>query len=276
MDGKNGKYSVLMSVYNKEIPEYLDGSMDSMWNQTIPVDDFVLVCDGPLNPELEQVIQEQKQSHGETLQVVRLEEGQGLGKALNYGMQFCKHEIIARMDSDDISKPERMEKQLEAMEKYQADLVGSAVDEFEDNIENVKATRRMVETSEEIRKYIGKRNPFNHPTMVYVKSAVLQAGGYMDCPFFEDYYLWARMIQAGKIGYNVPESLLYMRAGAKMYQRRGGLAYGKLAFKFRRKLRKMGVSSFGQYVVSAYGQFLVCLIPNFMREFFYQKFLRKK
>ena len=178
-----------------------------------------------------------------------------MGKALNYGMQFCKHEIIARMDSDDISKPERMEKQLEAMEKYQADLVGSAVDEFEDNIENVKATRRMVETSEEIRKYIGKRNPFNHPTMVYVKSAVLQAG---------------------KIGYNVPESLLYMRAGAKMYQRRGGLAYGKLAFKFRRKLRKMGVSSFGQYVVSAYGQFLVCLIPNFMREFFYQKFLRKK
>ena len=254
---------------------YLEESMNSMWNQTIPVDDFVLVCDGKLNAGLEQVIEKQKFSHGEILQVVRLEQGQGLGKALNYGMQFCKHELIARMDSDDISKPERIERQLAAMEKYQADLVGSAVDEFEDSVDRIKATRRMVETSREIRAYIGKRNPFNHPTMVYKKSAVLQAGGYMDCPFFEDYYLWARMIQAGCVGYNVPESLLYMRAGTDMYQRRGGLTYGKLAFQFRRKLRKMGISSFTQYVVSAYGQLLVCLIPNGMRVFFYQKFLRK-
>lgn len=275
MKEKYRKYSVLMSVYEKESPEYLNISMDSMWNQTIPVDDFVLVCDGPLNTGLEQVIQKQKQAHGETLQVVRLEEGQGLGKALNYGMKFCKNQIIARMDSDDISKPERMEKQLRAMEKHQANLVGSAVDEFEDTTDNVKGTRRMVETSEEIRSYIGKRNPFNHPTMIYEKKAVLEAGGYMDCPFFEDYYLWARMIQAGNVGYNVPESLLYMRAGADMFQRRGGLAYGKLAFRFRKKLRKMGISSFSQYVVSAYGQFLVCLIPNGMRVFFYRKFLRR-
>lgn len=268
-------YSVLMSVYYKEKAEYLKESMESIWAQSCPTDDFVLVCDGGLTPQLNQVIDEQKKKHKKTLQVIRLEQGVGLGRALNHGMKYCTHEIIARMDSDDISKTQRMERQLMAMEEQQADMVGSAVEEFTDSIEQVTVIRKMPETSEEIRSFAGKRNPFNHPSMMYRKSAVLAAGGYQDCPMFEDYYLWARMLKAGFQGYNLQESLLYMRAGADMYQRRGGFTYAKLSFQFRTKLKRMGISTWSEYFVSAFGQVFISLIPNGMREIFYRKFLRK-
>ena len=269
------KYSVLMSVYHKEKAEYLKQSMDSIWKQTLPTDDFVLVCDGLLTEELENVIQNQQKLHKDSLVVVRLEQGVGLGKALNYGMKYCKYNIIARMDSDDISKPERMETQLKKMGEKNADIVGSSVAEFSTSIEEVVSTRKMPETHEEIIKFVGKRNPFNHPSIMYKKDAVEAVGGYLDCPFFEDYYLWARMLREGCSGYNIPESLLYMRAGSEMYQRRGGFSYAVTAFKFRTKLKRMGVSTWKQYIISALGQVIVCLIPNSFREKFYQKFLRK-
>ena len=269
------KYSVLMSVYHKEKAEYLKESMDSIWSQTVPTDNFVLVCDGSLTEELESVIQKQQKFHKDSLVVVRLEQGVGLGKALNYGMQYCKHNLIARMDSDDICKKHRMEIQLKKIDEQKADIVGSSVEEFSASIEEVKVTRKMPETHEEIMSFVGKRNPFNHPSIMYKKDAVKVAGGYLDCPFFEDYYLWARMLKVGCIGYNIPESLLYMRAGSEMYQRRGGFSYAITAFKFRTKLKRMGVSTWKQYFVSAFGQVFVCLIPNSLREKFYQRFLRK-
>lgn len=270
------QYSVLMAVYHKEKAEYLKASMDSIWNQTIPTDNFVLVCDGTLTEELEEEIKEQQKFHKHSLSVVRLEESVGLGRALNYGMQYCNHTIIARMDSDDISKPYRMEIQLEVMKKEEADIVGSSVEEFSGSTEEIQAVRKMPQTHEEIIGFLGKRNPFNHPSIMYKKSAVEAVEGYLDCPFFEDYYLWARMLKAGYKGYNVPDSLLYMRAGQNMYQRRGGFRYAITAFKFRTKLKKMGISNWKQYLVSAFGQVFVCLIPNSFREKFYQKFLRSK
>lgn len=269
------QYSVLMSVYKKEKAQYLQQSMESIWNQSRTTNNFVLVCDGELTEELNQIIISQKERYGERLEVVRLEQGVGLGKALNHGMKYCKHDIIARMDSDDISKPERMEKQLQVLESEKADLVGSAVEEFHENTENILAVRQMPRTHQEILDFVGKRNPFNHPSIMYRKSAVEAVGGYLDFPLFEDYYLWARMLKTGYRGYNIPESLLYMRAGADMYQRRGGLKYAVLAFKFRTKLKQMGVSNWKQYFVSAFGQVVVCLIPNKLREKFYEKFLRK-
>ena len=268
-------YSVLMSVYYKEKAEFLEASMESIWAQSCPTDNFVLVCDGALTPELDRVIEQQQKKHRKNLIVTRLEQGVGLGRALNHGMEYCTHEIIARMDSDDISKPKRMERQLKAMQEHNADMTGSAVEEFTDSIQQLTVVRKMPETAEEIRRFAGKRNPFNHPSMMYKKNAVLAVGGYQDCPMFEDYYLWARMLKAGYQGYNIQESLLYMRAGADMYQRRGGLRYAKLSFQFRTKLKKMGISTWQEYFVSAFGQIIISLIPNSMREIFYRKFLRK-
>lgn len=269
------QYSVLMSVYYKEKAQYLEQSMESIWNQSCPTDNFVLVCDGELSKELEQVVAQQKQKYKDRLTVVSLQESVGLGKALNQGMKYCKHNIVARMDSDDISKPERIMKQLQAMKKHNVVIVGSAVEEFSGTTEQIMAVRKMPETSEEIRKFAAKRNPFNHPSIIYQKNVVEAVGGYLDCPFFEDYYLWGRILKAGYDGYNIDESLLYMRAGKDMYQRRGGLHYAKLAVSFRWKLHKMGVSRLQDFVISAGGQVLVCLIPNKLRAEFYRKFLRK-
>ena len=269
------QYSVLMSVYHKEKAEFLKQSMESIWNQTYPTDNFVLVCDGVLTKELQQVIARQKQKYQDKLEVLKLPESVGLGKALNYGMGHCKHNIVARMDSDDISKPKRMEMQLKAMEERRVVIVGSAVEEFTDTTLHVTAVRKMPENSEEIKRFAAKRNPFNHPVVMYQKDAVEAVGGYLDCPFFEDYYLWGRMLKAGYQGYNIPESLLYMRAGQDMYQRRGGVRYAKLAISFRWKLHKMGISGWKDFLISAGGQLMVCLIPNTLRTRFYKKFLRK-
>lgn len=269
------QYSVLMSVYHKEAADNLEMSMNSIWNQSVPTHNFVLVCDGVLSKQLEEVIEKQQKLHKKDLVVARLEESVGLGKALNHGLKYCKNDVVARMDSDDISKRDRMEKQLMVLHEQKADLVGTAVEEFDTTIENVIAVRKMPETHQEILNFVGKRNPFNHPSMMYRKSAVESAGGYMDFPFFEDYYLWARMLKQGCIGYNIPESLLHMRSGSDMYQRRGGLEYAILAFKFRTKLKQMGVSKWKDYLLSAFGQVFVCLIPNEWRKKFYQRFLRR-
>lgn len=269
------KYSVLMSVYYKEKAEYLEQSMESIWNQSVPTDDFVLVCDGKLTKELEQVIAAQKAKYPDRLTVVPLPKSVGLGNALNIGIKRCKYNIVARMDSDDISKVDRMEKQLRAKQQQDAVIVGSAVEEFSESVQQIKAIRKMPQTNEEIRKFAARRNPFNHPSVMYERTVVEAVGGYKDCPLFEDYYLWARILKAGYQGYNIPESLLYMRAGEEMYQRRGGFHYATLAVRFRWKLHRMGISGLGDFILSAGGQVIVCLIPNKLRAGFYKKFLRK-
>ena len=115
-------YSVLMSVYKKENPEYLKTAIDSMLNQSVATNDFVLVCDGPLTDSLDEVISNFEKTNPGLFNVVRLPENKGLALALNEGITHCKNEIVARMDSDDFSKPDRIEKQLKAMDETGADI----------------------------------------------------------------------------------------------------------------------------------------------------------
>lgn len=269
------KYSVLMSVYGKEKAVYLDASIRSILSQTVPASDFVLVCDGPLNDLLEEVIHKYKEQYPELLQIIRLKKCGGLGNALNEGLQQCKCELVARMDSDDISMADRCEKQLEVMKRLQVDIVSGGVWEFEDSIEEVTAYRALPEKHDEIMKYAKKRNPFNHPCIMYRKSMVETAGGYKDFPFFEDYYLWVRMLRCGAKAYNIQEPLLYMRAGEGMYARRGGKSYAGDMFRFRWYMKKTGFSGWDDFLVSTGGQLLICLIPNKMRKMIYKKLLRK-
>ena len=126
----NYQYSVLMSVYHKENAEYLRTAMDSIWNQTVPTDDFVLVCDGPLNEGLDAVIEKMVEEHPDTLHVVRLEKNSGLGNALNEGIKHCRHELVARMDSDDISRPDRNERQLKVFQEHPDTSVVSGIVEI--------------------------------------------------------------------------------------------------------------------------------------------------
>ena len=267
-------FSVLLSVYRKENPEYLKQSIDSIFTQTVPPTEIVMVEDGPLTDELYKVLDGYKKDP--RWKAVPLPENVGLGKALNAGLEACSYELVARMDTDDIAKPERFEKQLAA---FAADpelsLCGTQAAEFRDTPENVTAHKKVPLTDEEIRQYARKRNPFNHPTVMYKKSEVLRAGSYQHAMWFEDYYLWARMLAQGSKTRNLPEELLWFRAGEDMFGRRGGFKYVKSAVSVKSKIWKLGVSGFGDFLVSAGGQVVVGLMPNGLRRRFYQKFLRK-
>lgn len=267
-------YSVLMSVYHKEKPEYLRAAIDSILNQSIKTNDFVIVCDGPLNEGLDNVIADYVRTVPGLFNIYRLSRNMGLAKALNNGILQCKNEIIVRMDSDDISAPNRVEKQLVAMNRHNADIVGSNIIEFTESITNTGSTRNVPETNDEINEFAKKRSPFNHPSVMYKKEAVVAAGFYEDYRFFEDYNLWTTMLRKGCKGYNVQENLLFMRGGQDMYKRRGGMGYVKCIFRFQNHLRKTGFISCWRFLYGVTSRSIVSIIPNGIRVGIYKKLLR--
>ncbi len=273
---KYENYSVLMSVYYKENSEYLKQAIESIQAQTFPTDDFVLVCDGPLNQELDSVIKKKQQEMKNILNVVRLKKNAGLGNALNKGIQQCKNELVARMDSDDISYPDRCEKQLTVFNTYpEISVCSGIVEEFATNPKVVESRRVPPETHAEIREFAKVRNPFNHPCVMYKKTDVEAVGSYKDFYLLEDYYLWVRMIMAGYQGYNLQEPLLHMRAGTDMYIRRGGLKYAKTQEKLFRFMKNNGFISKGQYIKNCVIRGESSLAPNWLRKFVFEKVLRK-
>ncbi|MCI8326335.1 MAG: glycosyltransferase [Lachnospiraceae bacterium] len=270
------QYSVLMSVYIKENAIYFEKSIESMLKQSISPTDFVIVCDGPLTEELNKVIEEKRKENPELFQIIRIEKCGGLGNALAKGIQYCKNDLVARMDSDDISAKERCEKQLQIFEMEDVEIVGSNILEFEGDISNTKFERCVPKTDTEIKKFARRRNPFNHPSVMLKKAAVLSAGNYQDYKGFEDYFLWIRMLNQGMKGYNIQENLLYMRTDAGMYGRRGGFDYACRALKMRWKIYKTGYSSLEDFFVSGLGQLIVAVVPLRLRKGLYEKILRKR
>ena len=268
-------YSVLMSVYYKENAHFFEESIQSMLKQNVAPKDFVIVCDGKLTKELDDVIDRMVQSYKDLFQIVRIDTCGGLGNALNKGISYCKFELVARMDADDIAKPNRMEKQLKVISEKNVDIISGTIEEFDKTTDNIVARRELPENHEDILKFAKQRNPFKHPCVCFKKQAVFDAGSYKEFPLFEDYYLWARMLKNGAIGYNIKEPILFMRAGEGMYARRGGFAYAKKALKFRWHLKKMGLSSTFDFIKSAGGQAVVSIMPNKLRQIFYKKVLRK-
>lgn len=272
-----GNYSVLMSVYYKEHPEYLRQSMQSIYDQTIPTDDFVLICDGPLSPALDTVITDMQKIFGFRLHVIRLLKNGGLGNALNVGMQQCKNNLVARMDSDDISRPNRCESQLAVFRDHpEFSLVSGIVEEFSDTIDHVTVRRIVPEQQADILAFAKKRNPFNHPCIMYKKNDVEAAGGYQDFYLLEDYYLWIRMLQQGFIGYNLQEPLLWMRAGSDMYKRRGGWKYFLSQHKLLSYMHQSKFISYSQYLMSIFIRLGVAMAPNNCRSFIFNNILRRK
>lgn len=271
------KYSVLMSVYYKEKPEWLEYSIQSMLDQTIFPDEFVLVKDGPLGDGLEKVITKFMKQYPDLFNIIELKENVGLGPALQIGIENCKNEYIARMDSDDYCLPNRIEKQFEVFAgDCELGLVGTNVEEFEGNIKNVNCHVILPETHEEIYKFSKKRCPFRHPSLLYKKSEVLKAGNYRKFYLCEDYDLYVRMLRAGCKCYNIQKALVYMRIGSDFYKRRGGFKYMKTILKFKNEQLKIGYFSLGDYLKSTIPHIAVCLMPNSMRDWVYRNLLRKK
>ncbi|MEE1279959.1 MAG: glycosyltransferase [Oscillospiraceae bacterium] len=265
-------YSVLMSVYEKEEPLFLRQSVESMFAQSVLPEQFVLVIDGPVPEALESEINVLCERFDITL--CPLSQNVGLGKALNAGLSVCRNEIVARMDSDDIAFPDRIEMQLELMQRENADIVSAVVAEFEQSTDRVTAARLVPETHDEIMKYVRKRNPFNHPAVVYKKSVVESVGGYQDYPLFEDYELFARALANGAVGANVQQPLVYMRAGSGMYDRRGGREYAKKILRFYKRLRQLSLCGFKENITCVLPRAAVALAPAPVRRFVYKIFLR--
>lgn len=269
------KYSVLMSVYHKEQPEYLRDSINSMLNQTIEPDEIVLVKDGPLTEALEKVIYEYKDNP--ILNVVELKENVGLGKALNIGLTKCKNEIVARMDTDDISEVERCETQIKFFEDPSISVVGSSVAEFIDNTNNVIAYKSVVEDHEQITRDMKYRNPMNHPTVMFRKKDVESVGSYKHWFLNEDYFLWIRMLEKGFRFKNINKPLVKMRITDETYMRRGGWKYfitQKNLFDYMLKNKIIGLK---EYIYNNSVRFIArVLIPNRVRKYLYLHLLRKK
>ena len=272
---KNIEFSVLMSVYIKENPEYLRECFESLLLQTVQPKEWVIVEDGPLTVALYTVLDEYQDKFPGLIKRVPLGKNMGLGLALKEGVKHCASELIARMDTDDICVPDRFEKQLAEFEKDKAlDICGSHIIEFEGDIQNVLSKRMVPLTNEEIIQYQRRRSAYNHMTVMFKKSTVLRAGNYEHAPLMEDDMLWTRLIIAGAKGKNIDDYLVYARTGLAMIDRRGGYAYFKKYKASRKKVYQLGLATYGDYIYTLLVQFVVALCPSAIRRFIFTKLLR--
>ena len=266
------KFSVLMSIYKKEEPSYFKRAMQSIWDeQTVKPDEIVLVQDGPLTDGLYEVINEWKVKIGETFKTISLKKNVGLGDALNEGIKHCSYELIARMDTDDISLPDRFEKQLKVFENSDVDICSSWVSEFDSDEKEIVSYRKIPEKHDEIVRFSRNRCPINHPAVMYKKSVLENAGGYKKMMWFEDYYLWARMIMNGAKFFNIQEPLVNMRAGYNQLERRGGLNYAIEEFKFLKRLKEIKFLSTSQFIKSVLIRFVARILPKSLLKNIYKK-----
>lgn len=272
------KFSVLMSVYIKENPVYLDLALKSnLEEQILKPNEFVLVCDGGLTKELDAVIDKYQKRYPNIFFVYRLKDNVGLGVALNYGLEKCTYELIARSDSDDICDEHRFAIQVEFM-KNNTDVVavGSAIDEFEDDVLKIKDIKYMPVGKSDILKSMVSRNPINHMSVMFRKAAVLNVGSYVHLPYLEDYYLWARLVGEGYRIENINQVLVHARVGNGMVKRRGNKKYIKSWKQLDTYMLKKGLISHRQMIVN---MFLVCVfvfIPDSFREWLYHSILRNR
>jgi glycosyltransferase involved in cell wall biosynthesis len=265
-------YSVLISTYIKDNPQFLKEALNSIYLQSFPPTEVVLVKDGQLTIELEGVIQEYCLKL--PLKIISLNRNKGLGKALKKGLKACSHEIVIRMDSDDVAHIQRMEKLILFFQKNNDyDIVGSFIEEFLVIPGDLKRLKKVPENHHEIVSFSKFRSPFNHPSVAFRKSAVLDSGNYKSMLFFEDYYLWLRLIKSGAKCYNIQEPLLYFRTGTDLVKRRGGLNYAVLEYKFFRKAFKKDLISMNIFLVSLL-RFPLRILPVWLLSFVYSWILR--
>jgi GT2 family glycosyltransferase len=274
--GEPEPFSLLLSTYGGDDPAFLrDAFVSTVEEQTRRPDEVVLVQDGPVPDALAETIVELIAHSPVPVKHVVMDANVGLGPALDAGLEACAHEIVARMDADDVSRPDRFEHQLPLVEAG-ADIVGSGLLEFGASIDEVVGRRTPPTDPDEIRRVIRFRDPFNHPTVVYRRSAVLGAGGYTDMALMEDYLLFTRMIDAGARPANVAEPLVYYRVGAGAYARRGGMQLLRSELALQRRFRDLGITSRGEYLRNVVVRGGYRLVPEGVRKVAYRSLLANR
>ncbi|MBD3789201.1 MAG: glycosyltransferase [Campylobacterales bacterium] len=242
------KFSVLISVYYKEKPSFLEEALSSIENQTVKADEIVLVKDGPLTNGLDEVIVRHADASQIPYIVLALEKNVGLGTALAKGVDACRYEWIARMDGDDIAMPDRFEKQIDYLSNHpDIDILGTWISEFEDDPVRSSGERKPPQRHEDIVSYAKYRNPINHMTVMFRKSAVKSVGNYVPMNGFEDYFLWIRLLQKGYRFANINEILVNARTGRTMILRRQGWNYFQNEWNFQKTVWERGFLSMYEY-----------------------------
>lgn len=271
---KKTQFSVSMCVYGKDDPQWFDRAVASVLDQTAPPDELVLVVDGPVPRELDQIIG--KYETLDPVRVIRLEVNQGHGNARRIGLENCSYELVALMDADDISVPDRFEKQVAVFEADETvAIAGGQIMEFVEDVERPVGFRTVPLADKEIKEYLKKRCPFNQVTVMFRKSEVFRAGGYLDWYCDEDYYLWIRMHLAGMKFANLPDVLVNVRVGEDMYNRRGGWKYFCSEWKLQNFMLKNKVIGLPIYVMNVAKRLIVqVLLPQRLRGWVFRKFAR--
>ena len=270
-------FSVLMSLYIKEKPEYVIECFESLLNQTVKSNEWVIVEDGPLTKEMYELLDDYQCKYPGLIKRIPLSQNKGLGLALREGVLNCSNDLIARMDTDDIARKDRFEIQTKEFEKNPfLDICGSHIQEFEGTIDNIISKRNVPLTQDEIYHYQKKRSAFNHMTVMFKKHSVINAGNYEHCPLMEDDMLWCKMFLKKCVAMNIDDYLVYARVGKDMYNRRGGLAYFKKYKNAKKQIYSLRYSSYWNYIYTVSIQFLICIVPTNLRKFLFINLLRKE
>lgn len=269
-------YSVLMSVYAKDDSKFLNLAIQSMVTQTVPFEDMVIVCDGPLTDELNEVLEEWERKLDGKLCLHRLSKNSGLGLALAAGLPLCRCDIVARMDSDDISRSGRCELLLKKMAAQKLDLVGGSIEEFDREPGDMGSVRVVPLEKKDIDTWLKRRNPFNHVSVMFNRRAVQEAGGYQPFPWMEDYWLWVRMIACGCRCANISDVVVDVRTGDGMYARRSNVAYLKSQVRFFSELHELGLIGRLDQVKAITVRAIGTALPAGLVKAAYNKLLRKK
>lgn len=271
------KFSVAMSVYKNDIPAYFETSVLSIFNQTCPPDEIVLVIDGPIPIPLQTSVYAMMEKVG-IMEIVRFSENKGHAAARQAGLEKARNELVAIMDSDDIAEPNRFEVLLKLLDEYpDVTVVGSIIHEFIGSPENVVGTRDVPEMDVDIKAYLKSRCPMNLMTVMLRKRDVMKVGGFIDWYCEEDYYLWIRLVESGYKFYNYQKSLVNVRVGEDMYQRRGGKKYFRSEARLQKYMFDHKMISLHQYAYNVMIRWLVQVVmPNRIRGWVFRTFARKQ
>lgn len=267
-------FSVAMCVYGKDNAEHFKLAVDSVLNQSAKPDEIVIVVDGPIPKELQEVVSIYEQNP--IFKIVRLKENQGHGIARRTSLSHCTYDIVALMDADDVCVPQRFEKQLKFLQNNNdVDIVGGNIAEFINTVDNVVGYRNVPCEDKDIKLYMKKRCPMNQMTVMFRKKSVDLVGGYLDWYCEEDYYLWLRMHLAGMCFANIDEIFVNVRVGKEMYQRRGGIKYFKSEARLQKYMLNKKIINFPTYISNVTKRLIVqVLLPNRLRGWVFKKIAR--
>lgn len=270
------KFSVCMSVYkNDNITDFVNAVM-SVYNQSIRPNEIILVIDGPVSKDMYDTIRT-LENNLSIMKVLPLEQNMGHAVARQTGLEAANNDLCAIMDADDLSVPDRFEKQLKVFKEHQeVSVVGGLINEFIHSSDNVVGTRWVPERDAAIKQYMKSRCPMNLVSVMMKKDDVMKVGGYQDWYCEEDYYLWIRLSLAGCKFYNIQENLVNVRVGDEMYHRRGGIKYFKSEAKLQKYMLDRKIISWLRYIYNILIRFVIQVaIPNRLRGWVFQRFARK-